>query len=217
MSNLDKQQQASVMEAQMQQQALLSDQAATNASLQFNATSENQTNQFMTNLAAQIDLNNAARNDNMTQFNATQENAAEARRVGIEADINKFNSQLTTQVSEFNANQDFARNQWLAQNSEAVEASNTQWRRNTNLANTAAQNTVNMQNSMNAFNLSQTASSFLWQEMRDQADYDFREAENDKNRIAQLVNTAIANDPSKYGSTAALNTLISAIIGDITT
>ena len=74
-----------------------------------------------------------------------------------------------------------------------------------------------MQNSMNAFNLSQTASSFLWQEMRDQADYDFREAENDKNRIAQLVNTAIANDPSKYGSTAALNTLISAIIGDITT
>jgi hypothetical protein len=153
----------------------------------------------------------------MTQFNATQENAAEARRVGIEADINKFNSQLTTQVSEFNANQDFARNQWLAQNSEAVEASNTQWRRNTNLANTAAQNTVNMQNSMNAFNLSQTASSFLWQEMRDQADYDFREAENDKNRIAQLVNTAIANDPSKYGSTAALNTLISAIIGDITT
>jgi hypothetical protein len=217
MSNLDKQQQASVMEAQMQQQALLSDQAATNASLQFNATSENQTNQFMTNLAAQIDLNNAARNDNMTQFNATQENAAEARRLGVEVDINKFNSQLTTQVSEFNANQDFARNQWLAQNSEAVEASNTQWRRNTNLANTAAQNTVNMQNSMNAFNLSQTASSFLWQEMRDQADYNFRESENDKNRIAQLVNTAIANDPSKYGSTTALNALITAIIGDITT
>ena len=217
MSNLDKQQQANVLEAQMQQQALLSDQAATNASLQFNATSENQTNQFMTNLAAQIDLNNVARNDNMTQFNATQENAAEARRLGVEADINKFNSQLTTQVSEFNANQDFARNQWLAQNSEAVEASNTQWRRNTNLANTAAQNTVNMQNSMNAFNLSQTASSFLWQEMRDQADYNFREAENDKNRIAQLVNTAIANDPSKYGSTTALNSLITAIIGDITT
>ncbi len=171
----------------------------------------------MTNLAAQIDLNNAARNDNMTQFNATQENAAEARRVGIEADINKFNSQLTTQVSEFNANQDFARNQWLAQNGATVEASNTLWRRNVNVANTAAQNTVNFQNAQNAFNLSQTASSFLWQEMRDQADYDFREAENDKNRIAQLVNTAIASDPTKYASTASLTTLISTILDDITT
>ena len=217
MSNLDKQQQASVMEAQMQQQALLSDQAATNASLQFNAKSENETNLFMTNLAAQIDLNNAARKDTMETFNATQENAAEARRVGIEADINKFNSQLTTQVSEFNANQDFARNQWLAQNGATVEASNTLWRRNVNVANTAAQNTVNFQNAQNAFNLSQTASSFLWQEMRDQADYDFRESENDKNRIANLVNTAIASDPTKYASTASLTTLISTILDDITT
>ena len=171
----------------------------------------------MTGLEAQIDMNNVARNDAMSQFNATQENAAEARRVGIEADIDKFNAQLVTQVSEFNANQEFARNQWLAQNAEAVEASNVQWRRNANLADTAAQNTVNMQNAQNAFNLSQTASSFLWQEMRDQADYNFREAENDKNRIAQLVNTAIASDPSKYAATSSLETLISAIIGDITT
>ena len=217
LTNLNLDQQGRVLEAQQEQQRLLSNQAATNASLQFNATSENQTNQFMTGLEAQIDMNNVARNDAMSQFNATQENAAEARRVGIEADIDKFNAQLVTQVSEFNANQEFARNQWLAQNAEAVEASNVQWRRNANLADTAAQNTVNMQNAQNAFNLSQTASSFLWQEMRDQADYNFREAENDKNRIAQLVNTAIASDPSKYAATSSLETLISAIIGDITT
>ena len=58
--------------------------------------------------------------------------------------------------------------------------------------------------------------SFLLQEMIEQADYNFRESENDKNRIAQLVNTAIASDPTKYSATASLNTLIGAIIGDIT-
>ena len=42
--------------------------------------------------------------------------------------------------------------------------------------------------------------SFLWQEMRDQADYDFRSSENEKNRIAQIVNTALASEPDKYGS-----------------
>ena len=161
-------------------------------------------------------INLIKKKDTMETFNATQENAAEARRVGITADINKFNSQLVTHVSEFNANQDFARNQWLAQNAATVEAANVTWRRQVNTANTAAQNTINMQNAQNAFNLSQTGMSFLLQEMRDQADYDFRQTENDKNRIANLVTTAIASDPSKYAATESLNTLIAAIIGDIT-
>jgi len=216
MANLNNKQQTEMLRAQQTQQRLLSNQAATNAAAQFNAASENETNRFMANLSAQIDLSNAARKDAMSQFNATQANAAEARRVGIEADVNKFNASLVTQVSQFNANQEFARNQWMAQNAAAVEASNVQWRRQVNVANTAAQNTINMQNAQNAFNMSQTAMSFLWQEMRDQADYNFRESENDKNRIAQLVNTAIASDPTKYSATASLNTLIGAIIGDIT-
>ena len=199
MANLNNRQQEAVLEAQMKQQALLSDQAATNASLQFNATSENQTNQFMTNLAAQIDLNNAARNDNMEQFNAAQKNAAEARRVGIEADIAKFDAQLVTQVDEFNAQQDFARNQWNAQNSAAVEASNVDWRRQANTINTAAQNAINAQNAQNAFQMNTQSLSYLWQELRDQADFDFRAGENEENRKAQIVATALANegDPGK--------------------
>ena len=216
LTNLNNEQQGKVLESQQEQQRLLSNQAATNASLQFNATSENQTNQFMTGLAANIDMNNAARNDAMSQFNATQENAAEARRVGITADINKLNAQLVTQVSQYNANQDFARNQWLAQNSSMVEAANVNYRRQVNTANTAAQNTINMQNAQNAFSLTNTGMSFLLQELRDKADYGFRTVENDKNRIANLVTTAIASDPTKYAATESLNTLIAAIIGDIT-
>jgi hypothetical protein len=130
----------------------------------------------------------------MEQFNASQNNAAEARRAGREADIEKFNAQLITQVDQFNSQQDFARNQWNAQNSATVEASNVQWRRQANTINTAAQNQINMQNAQNAFNLSSQSMSFLWQELRDQADFDFRAFENQENRNAQILATAIANE-----------------------
>jgi hypothetical protein len=73
-----------------------------------------------------------------------------------------------------------------------------------------------MQNAQNAFALSQTAMSFLWQEMRDNADYDFREGENEKNRVSQIVNTALSSDPSKYGgSLTNIKQLINAITGDL--
>ena len=194
MANLNNRQQANVLKAQQNQQRLLSNQAAENAARQFNSASENQTQQFMANLNAQMNQYNASQMNAMEQFNATQENAAEARRAGREADIEKFNAQLLTQVDQFNSQQDFARNQWNAQNAAAVEASNVQWRRQANTANTAAQNTINMQNAQNAFNLSSQAMSFLWQELRDQADFDFRSYENEENRKAQIIATAIANE-----------------------
>ena len=75
------------------------------------------------------------------------------------------------------------------------------------------QNQINAQNAQNAFAMSQTAQSFLWQEIRDQADYDFRASENEKNRISQLVNTALASDPSKYGSSVKdIQSLISLLV-----
>ena len=194
MANLNNKQQANVLKAQQNQQRLLSNQSAQNAAAQFNAASENQTNQFMSSLNAQMNQYNASQANAMEQFNATQSNAAEARRAGREADIEKFNAQLITQVDQFNSQQDFARNQWNAQNSAAVEASNIQWRRQANTVNTAAQNQINMQNAQNAFGLSTQAMSFLWQELRDQADFDFRSYENEENRKAQIISTAIANE-----------------------
>ena len=194
MANLNTEQQANVLRAQQTQQRILSNQAADNASRQFNAASENQTQQFMANLETQTNQFNASQNNAMAQFNANSKNAAAARDANRRADINKFNSQLLTQVEQFNSQQDFARNQWNAQNAAVVEASNVQWRRQTNLVNTAAQNQINMQNAMNAFNLSNQSMSFLWQELRDQADFDWRSAENTKAQITQLQATAIANE-----------------------
>jgi len=217
MANLNAEQQSNVLRAQQTQQRLLSNQAATNAAAQFNAASENQTNQFMASLNAQTDQYNTSQMNAMEQFNATQTNAAAARDAQRAADVEKFNTQLATQIDQFNSNQDFARNQWNAQNQAVVEQSNTQWRRQINTANTAMQNQINAQNAQNAFAMTQTAQSFLWQELRDQADYDFRSSENEKNRISQLVNTALASDPSKYGSSVKdIQSLISLLVGSST-
>ena len=216
LTNLNNEQQSNVLKSQQTQQRMLSNQSARNAASQFNAASENQTEQFMANLDAQINQYNASQTNAVNQFNATQTNAAAARDSNRAADVEKFNTQLATQVDQFNANQDFARNQWNAQNKAVVEQSNTQWRRNINTANTAMQNQINSQNAQNSFAMSQTAMSFMWQELRDQADYDFRNSENDKNRIAQLVNTALASDPDKYGgSVSAIEDLIGVITGDL--
>ena len=48
--------------------------------------------------------------------------------------------------------------------------------------------------------LSAQSQSFLWQELRDQADFDFRAFENEENRKAQIISTAMANE-GKAGET----------------
>ena len=196
MANLNNRQQANVLKSQQNQQRLLSNQAADNAARQFNAASRNQTEQFMASLNAQMSQYNASQQNAMKQFNATQKNAAEARRAGRDADLEKFNAQLLTSVDQFNSQQDFARNQWNAQNAAAVEASNVQWRRQANTINSAAQNQINAQNAQNAYGMSMQSMAFLWQELRDQADFDFRAYENEQNRMAQIVSTAIGNEGS---------------------
>ena len=194
MSNLNNQQQASMMRAQQDQQRLLSNQSAENAAKQFNSASENQTNQFMAGLENQMNQFNTAQLNASSQFNAQSKNAATARDANRIADVNKSNAAIINQVDQFNTQIDFNRQQWNAQNEQAVIQSNVTWRRQANTANTAAQNAVNQQNAQNAFNLSSSAQSFLWQELRDQADYDFKWSDNEANRRAQLLIAAIGNE-----------------------
>ena len=51
----------------------------------------------------------------------------------------------------------------------------------------ATDNAVNMQNSMNAFNMTSQANAFLWQEMRDQADHEFKAYEGDQSRKSAII------------------------------
>ena len=194
MANLNNEQQSFVMDAQMRQQALLSDQAAANAASQFNAASQNQLDQYMTGLAQQVELTNKQRNDAMRQFNATQQNAAEARRAGNIQQANMLSAQLQTDVSKFNEQQEFNREQFNASQANAIEQYNVSWRREANKIDTAAVNAVNQQNAQNAFNMSSQAMSFMWQELRDQMDYSFRTYDNDQQRKASLIVAALGNE-----------------------
>jgi hypothetical protein len=202
MANLNNKQQASMVTAQYQQQVLLSDQSAQNAAKQFNATSENQTNQFMASLNNQINQYNASALNQTKQINAQMTNAASARNADRINDVNKANAAMLNQTAQFNAQMDFNRNQWNAANSQAVVNSNVNWRRSANQINTAAQNAVNQQNAQNAFGMSQAALSFLWQELRDQADYDFKWANNtaDRKLNAMVAAASAEGDAAKNWS-----------------
>ena len=194
MANLSNEQQASMLKAQQEQQRMLSNQAAANAAQQFNATSENQTNQFMSSLNASIEQFNAQQNNAMAQFNSSQLNAAEARRVANEFEANKLDAQLATQVEQFNSQLEYNREQFNVQNATAIAQSNVQWRRQANTAETAAINAVNQQNAQNAYGLTLAAQNFLWQELRDEADFAFKRWDNDEQRKTSLLVAALGNE-----------------------
>ena len=200
MTNINNEQQANILRAQQEQQRLLSNQSAQNAAAQFNATSQNQTNQFMANLAARAQEFNVSQMNAAKEFNASAQNAAEARRINNEVQLELANAQLAQQADEFNAQVEFNRQKLNIENAQAIEQSNAQWRRQINLADTAAQNQINLQNVQNAFQLTSQAQAFVWQELRDQADFDFRRTENVLNREENLIATAISSDPARYDS-----------------
>ena len=190
--------------AQQKQQAMLSNQAASNAAAQFNATSTNQTNQFMSGLANTVNQSNAQRNDAMSQFNTTNANRISEVNAGNQMEADRLEEQLNSQIAQYNANLGFQRDQFNTQNAIAIEQSNVQWRRQTNTANTAGQNAVNQANAMNAFNLSNQALSFLWQEMRDSAKWEFEAVENDEERAASLAVAALQNEAASDATKADL-------------
>ena len=118
----------------------------------------------------------------MSQFNATNANRIAELNAGNTLEANRLEEQLNSQIAQYNANLAFQRDQFNTANALAIEQSNVQWRRQTNTANTAGVNAVNQANAMNAFNLSNQGLSFLWQEMRDAAKWEYEAAENDEER-----------------------------------
>ena len=193
-ANLNNRQQARVLDQQMKQQRLLSNQAAENAARQFNSTSINQTNQFNANMAQNMEQFNTTQKNSMEQFNATEKNRAKAINAQNQTEVSKANAQLLTQTRQFNAQVDFQREQWNAANAQAIEQSDVEWRRKANTMDTAAQNAVNQQNAQNTFAITQQAQSQIWQEVRDQATREYsRELTRDERAVA-MANTALGSE-----------------------
>jgi len=178
--NLTNQQQAQAIDYQSKVQMKLSDQAAENASLQFNAKSSNEVDMFFAELGSQIESANKNRAASIDQFNVNQ----------------------TSAMEQFNASMEASRQQFNANMQSTIDQSNVAWRRNINTANTAAQNVANQQNVQTLLSMNQNSLNNLWQLYRDQASWAMQASENDRARAhnAAMQSASIDANKSLYDS-----------------
>ena len=193
MANLSNLQQAEMFKAQSIVQALFTDAAAENARLQFNATSQNQVNQFYDSLSTQV-----------KQFNATQSNAMEQFEISQTIAVDQFNVQQQNAVAQFNAS-----------NGLVVSQANAQWRQQIATIDTAAQNQINQVNAQNALALTVRDYEGLWQEFRDKMQFAFNSAESILDRETELAKQAMMADAtieaSKYGAAGDVGGAVGAV------
>ena len=170
-ANLTNRQATETLNYQSKVQALFTDQAAANAAKQFNATTQNQINQYYDQLGATVDTNNANR----------------------EASLNTFNADQTNSMKKYNAKMEDSREQFNANMQSLIDQSNAVWRRTINTANTAETNRANQINAQAVLGLSAQAQNNLWQKYRDEASMAFNAAQNEIQRAHAIAITAIAN------------------------
>ena len=183
LSNLSNEQQMQVLKAQETSQSILSDSAAINAALQFNATSQNQTDQFFAGLGSQVQ-----------RFNAEQINA-----------INRFNAGEVNAISQFNAAQNNARDQFNAQNHLIVAQANAAWAQAITTAANAAANQANRDAALVANNLTSTMYNNAIQRERDLLAWAWQSGESERDRITKLAEAQIdaSGDANNLLETAA--------------
>jgi len=179
MANLDNDQQTSLFKAQQRVSALLSDTAAENASRQFNATSQMQTDQFMANLSTDVSRFNVEQKSAMDRFNAGEANAQ----------------------SRFNAQQGNARDEFNAKNHLVVAQANAQWAQSVTTASNAAINQSNRDAALAANNLTMAAYNSVVQRERDMLAWAWKSADNAAERDANVMIANIsANKAAEGGS-----------------
>jgi len=191
MANLSNTQQASLSNLQARQSFLLSDQAAANAASQFNATSQNQVNQFYDNMSAQMAEQNASRADAMGQYAISEANKIAALNAQNTVQVAEANAARESAINQFNATVQNQRDQFNVNNQREIDQSNVVWRRGINTANTAAVNAANQTNAQNLLNLSNWAMSAAWQQWRDEASWVNTASENEQNRNHNMAMAAL--------------------------
>ena len=172
MANLTNKQQTAMFKTQQNVQALFTDQAAENASKQFNASSTNQTNQFFANLATQT-----------AQFNAAQTNA-----------MDQFNVNAVNGLREFNSNIQQQRDMFNAQNGLVIAQANAQWRQNLTTINNATQNASNMDFAQTINGMTSKNIDEVWQRERDIMSLAFKTAESNASNATSIIVQQMASD-----------------------
>ena len=194
---------------------MLSDQAAENASLQFNAQSQQQTDQFFSSLQTQINTNNASRQDAMNQYAVSESNKIAAQNAQNEIGVSEANAQREATINQFNAQLQDQRGRFNVENQRLIDQSNVTWRRNVNTANTASINAAVQTDAQNLLNISNFALSALWQQWRDEASWVNSASENAKDRAHNVAMAALERETElallDEESKGALNGIIGAI------
>ena len=214
-ANLSNRQQANLTNIQLRQQSMLSDQAASNAALQFNAQSQQQTDQFFASLATQINTNNAQRVDAMNQYAVSEKNRISAENARNEIGVAEANAQREAAINQFNTQLEDQRQRFNVENQRLIDQSNVTWRRSINTANTAAINAANQTDAQNLLNISNFALSALWQQWRDEASWINTASENSKERAHNIAMAALEREAElellDEASKGELNSLIGQI------
>lgn len=186
-----------ILNLRNQQEALLSNQSAINASKQFNSQSINQINMFMAQLR-----------DGIIKFNVEQLNG-----------MSRFNTEQDNAMYQFQKNLQAQQEQFVNKNMVQIAASNSEWRRALNLANTAGINAENQIRTQNLFNLSQDAVDKLWQANRDLFYWANVSTENDRDRALKLslaqMQQADYRDASDSATMAGLGNILGGLAADI--
>jgi len=197
MANLSNRQQTELFKAQQRVQSLFTDQAATNAAAQFNATSQNQVDQFFASLGSQV-----------SQFNATQQNAQAQFNAGQTNTVNRFNAELNNQRDQFNAT-----------NQLVIAQSNAQWRRQIATADTAAVNRANELNANAILDISKTAYNNLWNFYGDTMEWAWKSANNELDRMNNLAMAQLGADATlaaqKSASSSSAGSALGSLLGTL--
>lgn len=202
LQNLSNRQQAAVVNYQGKLQAALADAGAANATSQFNASSENQVDMFMSELSTQVSTSNANRLASMRQFNVDQQNS-----------VSKFNASMQDSRERFNSEMSFQ-----------VDQSNALWRREVYTLENQMDNENARFNAANLLNLTQNAQNNLWQAYRDEASFIFQGNQNEYSRAHSFAMLALQIAADKdmfdlqadYESGATLTeAIIKGLIGSI--
>ena len=186
LANLNNRQQTALFKTQQIVQSLFTDAAAQNAAAQFNATSENQVNQFYDGLQTTV-----------KEFNATQYNATEKFNVQSELAVDEFNAQTQNSVDQFNAS-----------NGLVISQANAEWERNKATVDTAAQNQANQFNAQMEMQLTVREFEGMLQEYRDAMAFAQESSENVLDRETQLgiatINKQSMIESAKFAMTGDL-------------
>jgi hypothetical protein len=172
---------------------LLSNQSAKNASLQFNAQTQGELDQFVAGLR-----------DRVLRFNAEQLNSMETFNVDQTNSVKMFYDKLESEIDRFEV-----------QNILAIAQSNVEWRRSLNMANTTAENAAIAVNVENRFNISQTALNNLWQQARDVFHWANTASENARDRAFQIILNSTARDEFLSDLETAESMALAQNLGDL--